>query len=399
MNSKKNIALVLFIAFLQTANSNAQISDEKFRLNAFADMSYGFLFGDPADKEAAKLFEEHGKTETLIHDGFNIFGIDFVLTSYLSEKMTMQFEVQFEIEEQSEIEVDIERLYLDYRIKEWFNIQAGSFFTPIGYYNRFLYSRSWLIFQVQRPELFEEGFGGFVPTHMVGVNFYGTVPTWGQHSLNYAFTLGNGRGPNSANRIYKEDNNSNKQATVLLEWIVPDVKDFRIGLSGWTGKINSLKLDALGATGSLEDDTAERFELREFGFNPYVTLSSKNFNVKFEYVFVHHKDRLRNLNDETSELTGYGAEFSLNLLKRKLHPYVRYDVVNLPSGQGGPYFPIRAGDSDDELVRSYLPEIERVLTGIAYDFTLNLRLKLEYGRHLAGFREKNQIVFQAAYGI
>ena len=68
----------------------------------------------------------------------------------------------------------MERFFVDYKLDERFNLQAGLYFTPIGYNNRFLYARAWLMNSIQVPDFFEEELN-LIPTHTIGVNGYGAV--------------------------------------------------------------------------------------------------------------------------------------------------------------------------------------------------------------------------------
>lgn len=135
-------------------------------------------------------------------------------------------------------------------------------------------------------------------------------------------------------------------------------------------------------------DAAERVELREIGFNPYVAFYGSRFNLILEYAFVRQKDLLGNLAENTFDMNGYFAEFSLNVMGGKLHPYVRYDATNLPTG-GGPYYPLRV--DGDTVSRHYIPEFRAVMVGVSYDLYAYNRIKAEYLHHLDGPRPALQV--------
>ncbi len=397
MNKSSIVVLLLGLVFSGSAFS-LSLGDNADLL-VFGDISLGEQFGDRPDDD-----DGEGETPVVIHDGFGVNSLDMVLSYDISDRITFQAEAQLEVEGVSEVELDLERLLLDFQVSNLYNFQVGGFFTPIGYFNRALYSRSWLMYGIQRPELFEEELGGFVPTHTVGAQVYGNLP-WGlQDGVNYAFSVGNGGGPDPLTRIYKQDEDDNVQLTWLFELPLRaegiGAREFRLGLSGWTDHVKSLLLDE-GDVGELDDDAEERFTIREHGFNPYLTLYRKHFNLLLEYVHIHHIDRSGNLGGEGDlDLTGYGAELSLNMMEGKMHPYVRYDKVEMPEEEGGPYFSLRGVEgSDDELTRVELADIERIMVGVAYDINFNLRVKAEYAHNNDGVRASDQFVVQMAFGF
>lgn len=394
---RKKVAIGIAMLLLLFAVRPVRAVDIEF--SAFGDMSLAFSFGDPADENQALLFEQFGTDPNPVNlqRGFGFAGTDFVVVAELTDRLTFLSEVNLQLERggTTEIGLDMERNFLDYRIKDWLNLQIGSFFTPIGFFNRTLYSRSWLMQSIQIPDLFEEELG-LVPTHEIGVNFYGNIPTFGAHSLNYAVSVTNGRDVEPTRPIQGRDPSNNKQVTAMLEWVIPNFRDFRIGLSGWTGKIETFNLTttALGSgdlTGNLEP-----LELREVGFNPHLALYSKPFNLIVEYAFAQQKDLSGSLGGEKFEMNGFFAELSLNMMSGKLHPYVRYDATNLPK-DGGPYYPLR--EEGGFITRHFIPEFKAVMVGAGYDLYAYNRIKMEYIHHLAGPRPEHGIVVQTAFGF
>ena len=87
------------------------------------------------------------------------------------------------------------------------------------------------MYSVQIPDFDEEELG-LLPNHSTGVNIYGNLPAWGAHSFNYAVSVTNGRGRDPVTLILNKDIRNEKTVTGLLEWVIPDYRDFRIGLSG-----------------------------------------------------------------------------------------------------------------------------------------------------------------------
>lgn len=406
MRKGKMLFGMVMVLLLMTVGKGYAVDIE---FSGFGDVTYGFAFGDPADQQDDLLFKEFGTDANPVNikEGFGNVGIDFVVLAELNDRLSFLSEVNFQLERggTSDIGLDVERTYLDYRFSNAFNLQVGSFFTPIGFHNRVLYSRAWLMTSVQIPDFDEEELG-LVPTHSTGVHVYGNFLLGGAHSLNYAVSVANGRGRDPVTLIIDRDIKKEKTVTALLEWVIPDYRDFRIGLSGWSAKLESFKVapNTSGLPPSTTDITgpaAERIELRELGFNPFVILYTKPFNLILEYVVSQHEDDLGNLGGETFDFQALFAELSLNLMGGRLHPYIRYDFTELPDdgpqGLGGPYMPLR--QDGDILTRHFIPEFEAIMVGVAYDLYAFNRIKVEYIQHLDGPRDEHGIVLQAAYGF
>src|SRR5687767_11298604 len=128
-------------ALLVTAAGGANA--QELSLNGFGDVNYGYRFGDPARESDALAFETFGEDihPKNTHSGFGLVGTDFVLTAELPWDMVYLGEINFQVMrgQQSEFEVDVERMFLEKRFAQALNFQAGLFFTPVGYFNRTLY--------------------------------------------------------------------------------------------------------------------------------------------------------------------------------------------------------------------------------------------------------------------
>ena len=397
-------AAIIFL-LLMTPNF-AQGANLEF--SGFGDMTFGNTWGGPADNADAAQFLTDGTDAFPLseNEGFGNTGIDFVVLGELNDRLSVLSEVNLQLERggSSDVGLDVERVYLDYRIHNGLNVQVGSFFTPIGFHNRTLYSRAWLMYSVQIPDFDEEELG-FIPNHSTGVHVYGNLPTTGAHSLNYAVSLANSRGADPVTLILNRDTGERKTVTGLLEWVFPSHRDFRIGFSGWVAKLDTLLVGpAFGNTSDPTDTTNGTFpgtgsvvELEEMGVNPYAVLYSEHFNLILEYAASTQKDKLGNLTGSPYHFESFLGEISMNLMEDTLHPYVRYDKTALPSANGGPYLPLR--DDGGVLTRHFIPNFEAVMVGVAYDlFALN-RIKVELIKHLDGARSKYGINFQTAFAF
>ena len=368
------------------------------RFSGFGDVVVGTRWGDPADDVAAQQYEQFGANAVPLnaHDGVTLTGVDLVTIADLTEDFTFLLEVNLQTERggTSDIEIDIERMFLNYDMDPRFNIQAGLYFTPIGYHNRFLYSRAWLMNSVQVTDLFEEDLN-LVPTHSIGVMAHGAFDLESGSSIKYALSFANGRAsvPNSA--IYARDvDNSSKELTGFLEWNVPMFNDSRFGVSGWMDSVESVRVDNYGDV--VIEGVGEETEFDEWGINPYVVFQSHGFQLLAEYIYSEREDTRGNLGGETWKMSGFTAELSYRMMGGKLHPYIRWDETSYEDG-GDPYLNLR--EDGGAFTKVFIPEAKQLMFGFAYDLNSNVRVKAEFVRNFEGAREENILVGQVAFGF
>lgn len=306
------------LAAVGAVSYSVDASAQDVTLNAFGDVNYGQRFGDPANDNAATQFETFG--EDLMpkssHSGFGLVGTDFVLNADLGDEFYYLGEVNLQVGRggQSDFEVDVERMFLEKRFNPLLNARAGLFFTPVGYFNRTLYSRAYLMNSIQIPDLFEEELN-FVPTHQIGLELYGEVQLGGEHKLAYSASVGNGRGMDPVPAIYARDDDGWRTVTAMAEWWMPWFKEGRLGISGWYDRVKTYRVDDLGASVDILDPTAERVRLRELGLNVHLVVKSQWVNVMAEGVYQRHDDDRGNLPDNLDQtvVTGFIGEVALNL--------------------------------------------------------------------------------------
>lgn len=380
----------------------AEADAQELVLNAFGDVNYGQRFGDPAKSSAASEFESFGEdvAPKSAHSGFGLVGTDFVLSGELPDDFVYLGEVNLQVARggQSDFEVDVERMFIEKRFKPQVNLQAGLFFTPIGYFNRTLYSRAFLMNSIQIPDLFEEELG-LVPTHTVGAQLYGEFQLGGEHRLGYAVSWGNGRAMDPVANVYARDDDGWRSVTAMVEWWMPWFKEGRFGISGWYDRIKSYRVDNLGGSASILDPAVERIRLRELGVNAHLLIKSDYVNVMLEGVHQRHDDDRGNLPDNlaSTSLTGFIGELSANLgPDGAIKPYVRYDYVSVPAN-GGPYLGLRLDGTD--ITHVYIADTSMLMLGAAWDVAMPCRLKLEYSLALSGPREQHSIVAQSSFAF
>jgi len=396
MVSKRIGGALVAVFLLLGGNTSALAVDIRF--SGFGDVVLGLRADKPADDVELARYEEFGTDPFPLneHDGFTVTGVDFVTIVDLTEELTFLTEANLQALRggTSEIEIDIERIFLNYEHSQKLNFQTGLYFTPIGYHNRFLYSRAWLMDSIQIFDLFEEELN-LVPTHSVGMMIHGTFPLKSGNSLRYIVNVANGRGPAPNAAIYARDPDGGLEFTWLLEWAIPQFNQSRFGLSGWFDQVDSRYLPELGDEDPL---TSEPLSMDEVGFNPYMVLNTHLFHVLAEYVWSRREDRIGNLPESEYEASGFTVEISARLKNGKLHPYVRFDSTSFDEEGASPYLGVR-GDSDEGFTRVYIPETKAVMFGAAYDMNAHFRLKAEFVHNLEGHRAENVLMFQTAFGF
>ncbi len=401
---KRYLPSLLVAQFMIICSLHAQEQGNiKMKLNGFGDMVLGKPFGNLADSGSNRLFNQFGDPDFPhgMHNGLFIPGIDLINSVYLNDDITIQTELNLEGNRGGvggEFECDLERLFIDYKASEGLGVQVGYIFTPIGYINRNLYSRAWLMNSIHFYQAVEPA-SGYVPNHFVGGTVYGTFPLPKEEGIKYIIGIGMPRPVSPTSDVF-DTNQEGYQATALLEWVIPGFKDFRIGLSGFSNNVHTFNLINYGDTVLMSNPDASKLVLQENGFNPYINFSGKHFNILIEYDYI----KMLGMKGEYPENAGtttqaVSAELSLNCFINKKHltPYIRYDVINLPN-RGGPYYGIRKL-GDDILTKVYTPGFNAVMTGISYDLTHFNRLKIEYIHHFAGPRQSNGIFLQTAFGF
>ncbi len=118
--------------------------------------------------------------------------LDLFLTSQLADDISVVNETALGAGLNNEMGIDIERLYLEYRAGDFFNVDVGRFHTALGYYSTTYHHGTWLQTAVGRPTFLQfEDSGGILPIHMVGVSIHGALPS-GPLNLHYFLEVGNG---------------------------------------------------------------------------------------------------------------------------------------------------------------------------------------------------------------
>lgn len=159
-------------------------------------------------------------------NSFALGQLDFFVTSQLADNLSVLGETVIEADSMNNFAIEIERLLLQWRLSEYFNLDMGRYHTAVGYYNTAYHHGSWFQTAAGRPSFldFEDG-GGLIPAHNVGLSMNGHIPS-GSLNLSYIAEVGNGRpyrDPSSGHAPVLNISDDNEYKAVNLAFIArPD---------------------------------------------------------------------------------------------------------------------------------------------------------------------------------
>jgi len=166
---------------------------------------------------------------------FELGEVDLFATERLSSHLTALLELAFETDSEQlsdDVAVNVERMLLQYRGNNFFNVDIGSYRTAIGYYSTAYLRGAWLQTAISRPKMFTfEDQGGFLPLHAVGVSVNGRIPS-GDLNLHYVAEAGSSR--NYGNTAGFPSDISFNRATNLAIYSQPrGIPGLEIGFSSY----------------------------------------------------------------------------------------------------------------------------------------------------------------------
>lgn len=312
---------------------------------------------DATPPDNASRFNFHGYADADFQrdvDGstkkFELGEVDLFATERLSPHLTALLELAFQTDSQQladDVEVNVERMLLQYRGNDFFNADIGSFRTAIGYYSTAYLRGAWLQTAISRPKMFTfEDQGGFLPLHAVGVSVNGMIPS-GDLNLHYVAEAGSSR--NYGNTAGFNSNISFNRATNLAIYSQPrGVPGLEIGFSSYHDLFSPVA-----------------------GF----ALDRSVWMVHFVYVegrveFLNEGLLLR-LGDSYAGSTtalGFYSQIAYRIAP-SWKPYARVEYLNVYG----------TGVVDAE-TRLYVPWKTVYTGGVRYDLTESMALKFELGR-------------------
>jgi hypothetical protein len=312
---------------------------------------------DATQPDAGSRFNFHGYADVDFQRDvngntkkFDLGEIDLFGTERLSERWTALMELVLETADQqlvASVPVNVERLLLQYRGNDFFNVDIGSYRTAVGYYSTAYLRGAWLQTAISRPKMFTfEDQGGFLPLHAVGVSVNGRIPS-GDLNLNYVAEGGSSR--NYADTAGLASDVSFNRATNLAIYSQPrGVPGLEIGFSTYHDLFSPVA-----------------------GF----ALDRSVWMVHFVYVagrveFLNEGLRfgLGDSSAGSATALGFYSQIAYRIAS-SWKPYARVEYLNV-SGTG----------AVETETRYYVPWKTVYTGGVRYDLTESVALKFELGR-------------------
>jgi len=303
----------------------------KYTFHGYADL--GFLRNEDGESDKKFVLGE----------------IDLFATARISPKLNALVEVVLETDNQvlvADVPVNVERLLLQYRDNDYFNLDMGAYRTAIGFYNTTLRG-SWLQTSLTRPMLFTfEDEGGFLPLHNVGLSANGKVPS-GALGLHYVVEVGSSRNYAQPGRtgFDFEQNAAVNVALFARPRVIPGLE---VGFSSYHDRFTP-------EPGSI---------LSRSVWTAHAVYQANRFEFLNEVILA----KFREPGLGYGNIPGFYSQLGYRL-GSNWTPYTRYDYVNVYGrGSVGQYAP------------QYVPWRTVLSGGIRYDLTEAVALKFEIGR-------------------
>ena len=303
-------------------------------------------------------------------NAFMLGEFDIFLTSQLAENLSVLSETVFAAGSDNNFGLDIERLILQYKPKDWLNLEAGRFHTAIGYYNTAYHHGTWFQNAVGRPWFLNyEDSGGLVPVHTVGVSIHGELPVLPKMGLQYFVEIGNGRN-------YSTGTGNNPVQNVV------DDNGFKAFNLAFTSRPECLPGLQFGAGAYHDTVTGRGFpRIDEWLFHEHVVYKNSVWEFLSEGYLFRHQAAGGPARFSTAAFAQVARKFGL------LTPYVRFSYVNL--SMTDLIYNTLLGNAGAH----YGPGV-----GLRYDFASFAALKVQFDRSFdTGTRGVNEVTVQAAF--
>ena len=297
-------------------------------------------------------------------NAFRLGQLDLFFTSELAENLSALAEMVIEADENNNFGIEIERLLLQYKPREYFNIAVGRYHTAIGYYNTAYHHGRWLQTAVGRPSIFNfEDEGGLLPIHNVGVTISGAIPS-GRLGLHYVAEVGNGRryDPGVAPVQNLSDDNGFKAVNLAI-FARPDwLPGMQAGASVYFDRIS------LGMMPPVKQTI----------FSAHAVYVTPAFEWLNEAVIVHDSTSMGTF-DSFSAYSQVAKQFG------KFRPYARYQFNDLRRG--------------DPIVQSLgMLNAHHVLSlGVRFDFSSLAAIKLQFDHPFGASPAGNEVTTQFSF--
>ena len=263
----------------------------------------------------------------------------------------------------SDLELDVERFFVNYRVDPRFNVQAGLFFTPIGYNNRFLYARAWLMNSIQVPDFFEEELNLF-PTHSIGVTAHGEFAAEGRPPHRVC-RVGLQR-PAAPRPTAPSTRATSPRTRKSPAWSSGSSPATRTAASASADGPARIASDAR-ATNSATSSTAprpSRSSCASTGIDAYAVINTGSFSINAEYVRSTQTDELGNLARGKYTRRAASSSWRSTSAAAGSTPTCATTARACPTAAARI---CRCARTAGMFTRVFVPESEAVMTGVAYD--------------------------------
>jgi hypothetical protein len=282
--------------------------------------------------------------------------VDLFMTARISPKFTALLETVLETDNQvfnSQVPVNVERMLLQYRHNDYFNLDMGSYRTALGFYSMTYLRGSWFQTSLSRPQLFAfEDAGGFLPLHNVGVSANGRIPS-GSLGLHYVVEVGSSRNYSSAGRTGL-DLEQNRAVNVAIFARPSRVRGLQLGVSAYHDQFSPFP----------------GYKFDRSLWTVHAVYQANRLEFLNEAVFVTASNRTNG----SVKVPGFYSQLAYHAGSRWT-PYLRFDYVNL------------YGQSDVmDNMKQYLPWRTRFTGGVRYDLSEAVAFKVEIGRETSRFQ-------------
>jgi hypothetical protein len=306
------------------------------------------------------------------HSAFRLGGVDFFLTGELSEQFSALSESLLELEGGG-TDFDLERIYLEWHPRSWFQLRFGRDHLMMGRYMQTYHHALLLQLATERPLLFAfEDDGGFLPAHQIGVEAKGDVAFPG-FVLHYALGLGNGRGQVGDDVLNTVDRNSFKSRLGQLA-VLPDfAPGLEFGISGYWDQIPPGDTSAAG-------EVLIPNAIAEYIVSGHAAYVAYPVDAQAEGYWLLHRDRVTE--QRTNMLGGF---LQLGIDWAAWTPYARLEAIQRSAEDA--FFNASAAPLRFTELRG----------GLRYSLADQAVLKLEYAHEFEA--STNSVVLQAAFGV
>ena len=278
---------------------------------------------------------------------FALGQLDLFLNSTLSDNTSVVGELVTEANDENAFGVDLERLLVQYKPSDYFNIGFGRYHTAIGYYNTAYHHGTWFQTATGRPFVFAfEDEGGPLPVHGVGVTVNGRIPS-GNLGLRYVAEVANGRASRSrlAEPVQNVVDENNGKAFNIALLAQPDkLAGFQAGLSVYRDRLEPAQLP----------------RIRQTILSGHVVYHGHGLELLNEAVAVRHAAFGGSAVTTPAFYSQIAQQFA-----RKASPYFRYQYFNA---------------SDSEPIFGDIGLQKGPSLGLRYDFEPYAALKVQFDR-------------------